>query len=74
MKIVRIPPTLRSETGGKREVHAAGGTVRELLDDTASTLGGWLDGQALGQQKIPGVTGRHFNHVADAADVLDAFI
>ena len=33
MKTVRIPPTLRSETGGKREVHAAGSTVRELLDD-----------------------------------------
>ena len=33
MKTVRIPPTLRTETGGKREVHAAGGTVRELLDD-----------------------------------------
>ena len=33
MKTVRIPPALRSETEGKREVHAAGGTVRELLDD-----------------------------------------
>jgi molybdopterin converting factor small subunit len=30
---VRIPPTLRSETAGKREVEARGGTVRELLDD-----------------------------------------
>ena len=33
MKTVRIPPTLRNETGGERQVHAAGGTVRELLDD-----------------------------------------
>ena len=33
MKTVRIPPTLRSETGGERQVNAAGGTVRELLDD-----------------------------------------
>ena len=33
MKTVRIPPTLRTETGGERQVHAAGGTVRELLDD-----------------------------------------
>ena len=36
MKTVRIPPTLRAETEGKREVHAAGGTVRELLDDLMS--------------------------------------
>jgi sulfur-carrier protein len=30
---VRIPPTLRNETKGAREVEASGGTVRELLDD-----------------------------------------
>jgi sulfur-carrier protein len=30
---VRIPPTLRGETRGAREVEASGGTVRELLDD-----------------------------------------
>jgi molybdopterin synthase sulfur carrier subunit len=30
---VRIPPTLRSETQGAREVEASGRTVRELLDD-----------------------------------------
>jgi molybdopterin converting factor small subunit len=30
---VRIPPTLRSETEGAREVEVRGGTVRELLDD-----------------------------------------
>jgi sulfur-carrier protein len=30
---VRIPPTLRGETEGAREVEASGGTVRELLDD-----------------------------------------
>ena len=33
MSVVRIPPTLRSETDGAREVEARGGTVRELLDD-----------------------------------------
>ena len=33
MSVVRIPPTLRSETAGAREVEARGGTVRELLDD-----------------------------------------
>jgi sulfur-carrier protein len=30
---VRIPPTLRGETQGQREVEARGGNVRELLDD-----------------------------------------
>ena len=30
---MRIPPTLRGETQGRREVEARGGTVRELLDD-----------------------------------------
>jgi molybdopterin converting factor small subunit len=33
VSVVRIPPTLRAETGGEREVLARGGTVRELLDD-----------------------------------------
>ena len=33
MSRVRIPPTLRTETQGAREVEASGGTVRELLDD-----------------------------------------
>jgi [CysO sulfur-carrier protein]-thiocarboxylate-dependent cysteine synthase len=32
---IRIPPTLRDQTGGAREVDAAGGTVRELLADLA---------------------------------------
>jgi molybdopterin converting factor small subunit len=33
---VRIPPTLRAETGGEREVEADGDTVRDLLDDLMS--------------------------------------
>jgi len=36
MSVVRIPPTLREETDGEREVLAAGTTVRDLLDDLAS--------------------------------------
>ena len=36
MTTVRIPPTLRPETGGAREVPAAGGTVRDLLEDLTS--------------------------------------
>jgi sulfur-carrier protein len=34
--IVRIPPTLREEVGGEREVLAEGQTVREVLDDLAA--------------------------------------
>jgi molybdopterin converting factor small subunit len=32
---VRIPPTLRAEVGGERQVLASGDTVRELLEDLA---------------------------------------
>ena len=30
---MRIPPTLRPEVGGERQLEAEGDTVRELLDD-----------------------------------------
>jgi len=33
MTKVRIPPTLREQVDGEREVAAEGDTVRELLDD-----------------------------------------
>ena len=33
MTKVRIPPTLREQIGGQRELPADGETVRELLDD-----------------------------------------
>jgi [CysO sulfur-carrier protein]-thiocarboxylate-dependent cysteine synthase len=36
MATVRIPPTLRTETAGAREVEADGRSVRELLDDLTS--------------------------------------
>jgi len=35
MTTVRIPPTLRNEVGGERQVEATGSTVREVLDDLA---------------------------------------
>ncbi|HEY3207609.1 MAG TPA: MoaD/ThiS family protein [Gaiellaceae bacterium] len=44
MSVVRIPPTLRTETGGEREVLAEGDTVRDLLDDLTSRFPG-LRGQ-----------------------------
>jgi len=35
---VRIPPALRSESGGAREVEASGATLRELLDDLSARM------------------------------------
>ena len=40
MTTIRIPPTLRTETGGERQVPAAGDTVRELLDDLMNRFPG----------------------------------
>ena len=37
---VRIPPTLRNEVGGAREVEASGSTMREVLDDLAGRFPG----------------------------------
>ena len=36
MTTIRIPPTLRTETGGAPRVEAEGDNVRELLDDLTS--------------------------------------
>jgi molybdopterin synthase sulfur carrier subunit len=38
MTLVRVPPVLREEAGGARELEASGSTVRELLDDLARRL------------------------------------
>jgi molybdopterin synthase sulfur carrier subunit len=35
---VRIPPVLRAEVGGAREIEASGETVRELMEDLTSRL------------------------------------
>ena len=40
MSRVRIPPMLRGEVGGAREVPAEGGTVRELLVDLMARFPG----------------------------------
>ena len=40
MTTIRIPPTLRVETGGERQVPASGDTVRELLDDLMARFPG----------------------------------
>jgi sulfur-carrier protein len=41
---VRIPPTLRAEVGGERQVSASGDTVRAVIDDLVSRFPG-LAGQ-----------------------------
>ena len=38
MTVVRVPPVMRQEAGGAREVEASGSTVRELLEDLAARL------------------------------------
>ncbi len=35
MTTIRIPPTLRAEVGGERQVEAAGESVRAVLEDLA---------------------------------------
>ena len=51
MSRVRIPPTLRTETEGAREVEAKGGTVGELLDDLMSRFPA-LRGQLLAEDDL----------------------
>jgi sulfur-carrier protein len=40
MSVVRIPPALRDETRGERQVLADGDTVRDLLDDLTARFPG----------------------------------
>jgi sulfur-carrier protein len=38
MTLVRVPPVLRGEAGGVREVEADGSTVREVMEDLSRRL------------------------------------
>ncbi len=38
MTVVRVPPVLRAEAGGSREVEATGDTVRALLEDLTARV------------------------------------
>jgi sulfur-carrier protein len=38
VSVVRVPPVLRAEAGGAREVEASGATVRELLEDLTARI------------------------------------
>ena len=51
MTRVRIPPTLRTETGGARDVEAGGDNVRELLDDLMERFPG-LRGQLVEDEEL----------------------
>ena len=74
---VRIPPTLRGETQGEREVEASGGTVRELLDDLLGrfpALRGQLledDGLAAVRERLRRGRGRPHARTASRPPVED---
>jgi sulfur-carrier protein len=38
VSVVRVPPVLRSEAGGAREIEASGTTIRELLEDLSTRV------------------------------------
>jgi sulfur-carrier protein len=38
MSVVRVPPVLREDAGGAREIEVQGATVREVLDDLTARL------------------------------------
>ena len=64
MSVVRVPPVLRGEAGGAREVEAEGGTVRELLEDLTSRV------PALGEKVYDGAEIRPYVNVyVDGEDV-----
>ena len=64
MSIVRVPPALRAESGGAREVEANGATVRELLDNLTFDL------PSLGERIYDGEEIRPFVNVyVDGEDV-----
>ena len=64
MSVVRVPPVLREEAGGAREVEANGSTVRELLEDLSERL------PALGSRVYDGTEIRSYVNVyVDGEDV-----
>jgi len=64
VSVVRVPPVLREQSAGAREVEATGGTVRELLDDLTSRM------PALGERIYDGDEIRPFVNVyVDGEDV-----
>ena len=64
MSTVRVPPVLREDAGGEREVQASGETVRELLEDLSSRMPGLAERIYDGEQIRPFV-----NVYVDGEDV-----
>ena len=60
MSRVRIPPSLRAEVGGAREVEATGANLRELLDDLAA--------------QFPGLGSRVFEGDGDIAPFVNVYV
>jgi molybdopterin converting factor small subunit len=61
---VRVPPVLRQEAGGSREVEASGATVRALLEDLSDRI------PALGDKVYDGSEIRPYVNVyVDGEDV-----
>ncbi len=64
MSTVRVPPVLRAEAGGSREVEASGATVREVLQDLSDRV------PALGAKVYDGTEIRPYVNVyVDGEDV-----
>ena len=64
MSVVRVPPVLRAEAGGAREVEASGATIRELLEDLSERV------PALGEKVYDGDEIRPYVNVyVDGEDV-----
>jgi len=64
LSVVRVPPVLRTEAGGVRELEASGATVRELLEDLT------LRAPALGAKVYDGAEIRPYVNVyVDGEDV-----
>jgi len=64
MSVIRVPPVLREDAGGAREVQASGATVRELLENLSAQL------PTLGERIYDGEEIRPFVNVyVDGEDV-----
>jgi len=64
MVAVRIPPTLRAEVGGAREIAASGSTVGDVLDDLSERY------PALGSQLLDaGELASYVNVYVDGEDI-----
>ena len=59
MTRIRIPPTLRADVGGAREVEASGSTLREVLDDLVA--------------RHPALAGRLFEN-GDVASFVNVYV